>query len=190
MLTDIYTLAVTAVEADTTNGGPLTQIVQKFGVDWRILIAQIINFGIVALLLWKFAFKRVLVTVEERQNKIADGLQYAEEMKHQLAEAERHKAATLKEASQDAAKTLETARRQAKNLLEKETAQTALKIEKMTQKAKEALAAEREHMRTQVRQEVTRLVVKTTAIVLSKKLSDDEKAAFSETAAQELAAQI
>ena len=189
MLTAIYTLAVTAAEAEVASGGTVTEIVKKFGIDWQIMVAQIVNFCIVALILWQFAFKRVLATVEDRQKKIADGLQYAEEMKYQLAEAEKQKAATLKKASQEASKILEMAQRQAKNLLEKETAQTALKVENMLRKAQEAIDAEREHMRTEVRKEMTDLVVKTTTAVLSKQLSSDEKAAFSETAAQELAAQ-
>ena len=35
-------------------------IVDTFGIDWPMLVAQAINFLIVALVIWKFAFKNIL----------------------------------------------------------------------------------------------------------------------------------
>ena len=45
------------------------------------LIAQMVNFIIVAVVLYKFAVKPIAATLDERQQKISEGLQYAEEMK-------------------------------------------------------------------------------------------------------------
>ena len=59
----------------------LTMIVDKFGVSWPTLIAQMVNFCLVAVVLYKFAVKPIAATLDERRQKIADGLQYAEEMK-------------------------------------------------------------------------------------------------------------
>ena len=50
-------------------------------------------------LFYKFAVKPITATLDERQQKIADGLQYAEEMKVQLAAAERERAEKIKEAA-------------------------------------------------------------------------------------------
>ena len=58
-----------------------------------------LNFGIVATALYVLAIKPVAKTLDERQ-QIADGLQYAEEMKTQLAEAERERAEKIKEAAE------------------------------------------------------------------------------------------
>ena len=66
----------------------VTRLMGTFGVQSELLIAQILNFCLVAYLLYRFAIKPTLKTVEERQKKIADGLQYAESMKQQLAAAE------------------------------------------------------------------------------------------------------
>ena len=69
--------------------GTVASLARQFGVDWRFLIAQIVNFCLVAFILYRFAFKPVLNTIEDRQKRIADGLQYAEEMKSKLEEAEK-----------------------------------------------------------------------------------------------------
>ena len=51
-----------------------------FGLDTKLILSQVVNFTIVALILWFTAFKKITGTMDERQKKIADGLQYAEEM--------------------------------------------------------------------------------------------------------------
>ena len=165
----------------------LTMITEKFGVSVPTLVAQMINFIIVALLLYKFAVKPVAATLDERQKQIADGLQYAEEMKAQLAEAERERAEKMKEAAVEAQRILTESREQSKVMIEQKTQEAAAQAEAIIRKAGEATERDRKTMLTEVRQEVARLVVATSAKVLSRDLSDAEKNNFSESAAKELA---
>lgn len=167
--------------------GKLEAIAGKFGVTWPTLIAQMINFCIVAALLYFLAVKPVARTLDERQQKIADGLQYAEEMKTQLAEAERERAEKIKEAAQDAQRILGEAREQSKEMIEHKTQEAAAQAESIIRKASEATELERQKMLSDVRQEVARLVVATTSSVLSKELSEEDKQSFSDAAAKELA---
>ncbi|HAZ00109.1 MAG: F0F1 ATP synthase subunit B [Puniceicoccaceae bacterium] len=168
-------------------GGVVTEIAGKFGVTWATLIAQMINFCLVALALYYLAVKPIAATLDERQQKIADGLQYAEEMKTQLAEAERERAEKVKQAAIDAQKILTEAREQSKEMIESRTQEAAAQAEAIIRKASEATELERQKMLSDVRQEVARLVVATSSKVLSRDLSDVEKSSFSESAAKELA---
>jgi len=161
-------------------------IFQNYGLKPAELLAQIINFCIVAFLLYRFAFKPVLQTMDERQQKISDGLQYAEEMKAKLADAEKEHAATLQKAQQEAQGIVSEARDQAKAFLDKQTQEATAKSEEMIKKAQEAIELERKQMLVEVRQEVTELVIATTSKVLAKELSDADKTQFSKAAAQEL----
>ncbi|MDQ8208791.1 F0F1 ATP synthase subunit B [Coraliomargarita sp. SDUM461003] len=165
----------------------LTMITEKFGVSLPTLIAQMVNFVIVAFVLYKFAVKPIAATLDERQQKIADGLQYAEEMKTQLAEAERERAEKVKQAAIDAQAILTEAREQSKEMIESKTQEAAAQAEAMIRKASEATELERQKMLSDVRQEVARLVVATSSKVLSRDLSDAEKQTFSDSAAKELA---
>ncbi len=173
--------------AGHAEGNKLTEIAGKFGVTWPTLIAQMINFIIVAFVLYKFAVKPIAATLDERQQKIADGLQYAEEMKAQLAAAERERAEKIKEAAADAQRILTESREQSKEMIEKKTQEAAAQAEAIIRKASEATEQERKKMLSDVRQEVARLVVATSSKVLSRDLSDSEKSNFSESAAKELA---
>lgn len=161
-------------------------LVAQFGIDWRIIIAQAINFLIVAALLYKFAFKPVLSTLEERQTKISDGLQYAEEMKSQLAESERQQTEALKQANAEAQKIIANSREQAKVLYDKQIAEAASKTEDMLKRAETTIEAEREKMLSDVRKEVAGLVVATAGKVLRKELDATERNRLSEAAAKEL----
>jgi len=160
---------------------------REFGFNPSIILAQIVNFSILFVLLYYFAIKPVTKTLDERQQKVADGLQYAEEMKVQLAEAERERAARIQQAAEDAQKILSEAREQSKELIEKKTQEAAAQAEAMIRNASEATELERQKMLSDVRQEVARLVVATSSRVLARDLSDAEKQSFAESATQELA---
>ena len=163
-----------------------TMITEKFGVGLPTLIAQMVNFCIVAFVIYKFAVKPIAATLDERQQKIADGLQYAEEMKVQLAAAERERAEKIKEAAVAAQDILAESREQSKEMIEQKTQEAAAQAEAIIRKASEATELERQKMLSDVRQEVARLVVATSATVLSRDLSDLEKQKFSNSATKEL----
>ena len=173
-------------EAVASKETKFTMITEKFGVDLPTLIAQMVNFCIVAFVIYKFAIKPIAATLDERQQKIADGLQYAEEMKVQLAAAERERAEKIKEAAVAAQAILAESREQSKEMIEQKTQEAAAQAEAIIRKASEATELERQKMLSDVRQEVARLVVATSATVLSRDLSDAEKQTFSDSAAKEL----
>ena len=167
--------------------GLVAEIAGQFGVTWPTLIAQIINFLIVAAVLYFLAVKPVISTLDDRQRKISDGLQYAEDMKDQLAKAEHERAETIKKATIEGQRILAEAREQAKELLDKRTNEAAAKAEAMIRKASEATEVERQKMLSDVRQEVAQLVVATSAKVLTRELSEKERGTFADSAARELA---
>ena len=173
---------IAAAGSDGTGG-----IAGEFGLNWKLVVAQMVNFAIVAFLLYRFAFKPVLATIEERQKKISDGLQYAEEMKRKLAESEKKHAETIREAQQEAQRILGEARTQAKEYVDNQTAEAAAKVEDMLERGREANELERQKMLSDVRKEVARLVVQTAGRVLDKELDSDEKARLNRSAAMEIA---
>jgi F-type H+-transporting ATPase subunit b len=191
MLNSLTFLATIAQPADPEAIEQLSQIDKifgQFGIATPFLIAQIVNFCLVAFLLYRFAIKPILTTIDERQRVIADGLQYAEEMKSKLADAERQHAETLKKASHEAQAILQDARNNAQKYLDEQTQEAAHKAESIIKKALEATDLERQKMLSDIRKEVAELVVATTEKVLSKKLSDDDRNTFAQAAADGIAA--
>jgi F-type H+-transporting ATPase subunit b len=158
---------------------------EKFGWDVPHFIAQVISFGIVAALLYFFAYKRVLDMLEERRERIAEGLANAEKIKAELARAEAQRLEVLTKANADATKLIEEARAAAAKVQERETQKAIAAAEQIITKAREAAAADHARMLTELRREVGRLVVQTTATVTGKVLTpEDQRRLAEETARQ------
>jgi len=184
MLSPLLTFAeVTSHVAEAT--GP-SKIMHDFGISWPGIAAQVLNVGIVIFILWKFAFKPVLATLDERQTKIASGLQYADEMKAKLEAAQQESAASAKRAQVEASRIIDEARKSAKEFLDKQTQETAAKANDILAKAQQAIELEKKKMLAEARTEIARLVVVTTQRVLAKELSDADRAKYNESATKEL----
>ena len=72
--------------AEATAGGsegPVQEIVKTFGVNWTLFISQCIAFLVVALALKKFAYAPVLKVLDDRRQKISEGIENADKIKAQ-----------------------------------------------------------------------------------------------------------
>ena len=192
MLSSLLVLAQTtgaAVEAAAAHGEAptgISKIIADFGISWPFFLAQVLSFSIVAFILWKFAFKPVLATLDERQEKIAAGLKYADDMKAKLEAAQQESAAIIKKASLEAARLVEDARKSAKEFVDKQTQEASAKASDILAKGQQAIELEHKKMLADARSEIARLVVVTTERVLAKKLSEADRAAYNDSAAREL----
>lgn len=165
----------------------IKDIANTFGVDWPHLIAQIISFSIVCALLYFFAYKRVLVMLEERRQRIAEGLANAEKIKAELARAEAQRLEVLSQANTQATKLIEEARAAAAKVQEQETQKAIATAEQIIAKAREAAAADHARMLAELKREVGRLVVQTTATVTGKVLTNDDQKRLAEETARQVA---
>lgn len=158
------------------------KIVTNFGVDWPMFIAQSVNFTLVALAIWFFAFKKILSTIKEREKQIADSLKNADRIKLELEETQLKHKETLNEASLEAKKTVNKAQEQAKSLLEAQKEEARLEAEAIIAKAKSAMDLERQNVLKDAREEIASLVVLATSKVLDRELNDDERKRFTQQA--------
>jgi len=160
-------------QADS-GGGQIQEIARTFGVDWPHLLAQIVSFGIVCALLYKFAYKRVLQMLEERRRQIAESLENAEKIKAELARAEAKQQEIIAEANAHATKLIEEARAAAARVQEQETQKAIAAAEGIIAKAREAAAQDHARMLAELKREVGRLVVQTTTTVTGKILTPED----------------
>lgn len=169
-----------AVLADANGGGQIEQIARTFGVDWQHLIAQIISFSIVCVLLQKFAYRPVLAMLEERRRRIAESLANAEKIKTELATTESQRAEVLAEASAQATKLIQEARAAAALVKQHEIEKATAAAEEIIAKGRESIERERERMLAELKREVGRLIVQTTAAVTGKILTPEDQTRLAE----------
>ena len=168
--------------------GTVNDIAKTFGVDWSHLISQIISFMVVCTLLYWFAYKRVLAMLEERRQRIADGLANAEKIKAELARTEAQRLEVLAKANEQATKLIEEARAAAARVQEQETQKAIAAAEGIISKAREATAADHARMLAELKREVGRLVVQTTATVTGKILTAEDQRRLAEETVRQVSA--
>lgn len=84
-----------------------------FGIDWHLLIAQVINFAILVALLTWFLYKPVLKIVKERERVVGKGVKDAEESAKRLASADGEALERVGAAEKEAGNIVEHARHSA-----------------------------------------------------------------------------
>lgn len=161
-------------------------ILETFGVKWELVVAQIINFCVVAYILYRFALKPILKTVDERQKKISDGLQYAEEIKTQLSEIEKQRADILRKAQGEAQQLFEKTKKDSEAYFASQKAIAEENSTKILRQAEEAISSERRNMLAEAKAEVGELVVKTAERLLFGFLKDSDKAELNKQAFESL----
>ena len=163
-------------------------LLQDLGVDGPKLIAQLINFAIVLFVLWRFAYKPVFEMLETRRKTIAESMDNAEKIKTELTETQAERDKVLAEANQKAQEMIADAKEAAKQVGEAEGQKAVKQAEEIIRKAREATDADRDRMMSELRAEIGRLVVETTAKVTGKVLTTEDQQRLIDDTNRELAA--
>jgi F-type H+-transporting ATPase subunit b len=173
---------------EVESGGQIEQIARTFGVDWPHLIAQMISFSIVCFLLYRFAYRPVLRMLEERRQLIADGQANAEKIKADLARTEAQRQEVMAQANAQATQFIQDARGVAARLQQTESQKAIAAAEQIMAKAREAGEQDHARMLAELKREVGRLVVQTTAAITGKVLTTDDQLRLAEETAKQLSA--
>ena len=171
-----------------SEGGVVGGIAKEFGVNWQLFISQLIAFIVVALVLKKFAYKPVLDMLDQRRERIAQAEANAEKIQAELAETQAERDKVLAEANQKAQEMIDDAKEAAKQVGEAEGQKAVKQAEEIIRKAREATEADRDQMMSELKAEIGRLVVETTAKVSGKVLTAEDQQRLIDDTNRELAA--
>jgi F-type H+-transporting ATPase subunit b len=165
----------------------MSELLNTFGIEWPKFLAQLILFIVVYFILKRFAFGPIIAMLEERRRRIEEGQLNAEKIKQQLAEAEKRHAEILAKANAEAQKMIDEARASASVVAERKQQEAIAAAEEVLAKAREASAIEHERTMAQLKRELGRLVVDTTAKVTGKVLTSEDQRRLQEEASRQLA---
>jgi F-type H+-transporting ATPase subunit b len=175
-----------AAQAIAQSGGPISEVARTFGVDWPHLAAQTISFGIVCVVLYLLAYKPILRMLDARRQQIAAGLANAERIRAELARIEAERKDILARAGSEGRQMIEEARVAAARVRADEARKATQDAEQILARAREAAARDHARMLAELKREVGRLVVQTTASVTGKVLTADDHRRLAEETARQL----
>ncbi len=146
--------------------GPLARL----GVDWRLLLAQLVNFGLVLFVMWKWIYRPLLKVMDERTSRIEKSLKDADTAAadREIALAERD--AIVTEARSKARGIIEEAEQLAKESREENVGKTRLEVEEIVKRGKEQLKADQATMVAEAKAEIAGAVMAVAEKVIGAKL--------------------
>ncbi len=144
----------------------MDSLISTFHIDWKIIIAQMVNFGIVFFVLYRYAIKPLGIIMDERGKTITKGLSDAKENASKLAETEKAYADALAEARREASDIVSSAKKNAE--VEKNRIMESAKAEANTilTTGKSQLEAEKAKMLSDAKKELADIVIAATEKVL------------------------
>jgi F-type H+-transporting ATPase subunit b len=143
----------------------------NIGVDWKLLLAQVVNFGILLWVLKRYAYQPMLKMMDERTAKIERGLLDAEAAQVKLREMEEKEKAVLLEARAEAKKILADTDEAAKKRDALKVAETEERVKKLLADAEMKISDDRSKMLAEAKNELAETVLLAVERILREKVT-------------------
>lgn len=141
------------------NGTYMESILHTFGIDWRLLAINMVNFGLLMLGLWYFLYGPVMRMLEERRQKVAKGVEDAEAAGRAREEIEGERSGVLAQAAQEADEALARARTAAAARERELVEEAAKRAEAIVAQAEAQASEAKAKAIAESRDEVAKLIV-------------------------------
>ncbi len=122
---------------------PSTGVLGTLGLNGSQFTGQLLNFTLVLLVMWYFVYRPLVKKMDERSQKIEEGLAFAKQATARLDEAIQEKDQIVHQARTEARAVIEEATAKAEVLRQEKMNQAKAEIEKVIVEAKEQIKQER-----------------------------------------------
>lgn len=155
-------------------------VVGTFGLRTDIFVAQLVNFLLVLLVLWKFAYKPILAALDEREKKIEKSVRDADLVTKRLQDADKEKADILRfareEADAFARKSLEDTQARKTEMV----AAAKQEVERVIAQGKAQLAEEHDAMMISMRKEIVEISIAAATKILGEAITEKKSQSLAE----------
>ncbi|MEK7558176.1 MAG: F0F1 ATP synthase subunit B [Patescibacteria group bacterium] len=152
----------------------MENLIEIFHIDFRLLIAQVVNFTIVFLVLYFLVFKPLSKIMADRSGKIAKSLDDAEKIEKRLVKTEEEYKEKLAEVKKEASLILAKADRQAEENKQAMLIKAKEEIGQLINQEKEKMQIEKAQTLKEIKKEIADLILITVEKILEKKIDSKE----------------
>ena len=155
------------------------------GVDGQAFVIQLITFVLAFLVLRRYAFKPILKILDERREKIEQGVQLGEQMQKQKAELEDKVARTLQETRQQADGIIASAQDAGRQAVREAEDKARQKAAGILQDAESRIVQDTTRARKQLEKELVGLISDATEAIIDEKVDAKKDSELIERAIRE-----
>jgi F-type H+-transporting ATPase subunit b len=151
---------------------PVNAAEALFQINLFQVIVAATNFAVFLALMWTFAFKPVAKMLGDRQARIEQGLNDAEQARKDRESAEQERLAALAEARRESNEILARAQKIAQETRDADIAATRTELERLRSKATEEIEGEKQKALQELRSEVADLALAAAGKVVGESMTD------------------
>lgn len=150
------------------------ELFKALGLDLKILLAQLVNFAVLVLVLYRFGYKPILSFLDDRKKKIERGIANAEKAEKRLEDISKKEKEVLAKARGEAQEMINLAKETAEKSKAEIVAKAQEESGKMIETAKSRVEEEKSRAIREIKSEVAELVGLAVEKVVKEKV-DSEK---------------
>lgn len=155
-------------------------VLGTFGLRGDMFAAQLVNFLIVLVVLWRFAYKPIMKKLAEREQLIAKSVHDAEAMEKRMAAFEVEHQQMLATARKEAQDIVTQAMAQSEERRVEMIEAAKREVERVIAKGKQQLVTDREEMLRDVRKEIVDIAMKAAARILHEGVTEKKSQSLAE----------
>src|SRR3990167_7659306 len=137
-----------------------------------LIFWEFLSFGILFLVLWKFAFPPILQTLDERERKIKESLEQADRHRAEAEQKMQEYEAKLKTASKEAETLLAAAKERAQRIMEENEQRLRTETQRSKEDAAREIDQERRRAIQDIRNQTTEMALLVAEKVVGRSLND------------------
>ncbi|GAC1389962.1 MAG: hypothetical protein NVS4B11_02660 [Ktedonobacteraceae bacterium] len=162
----IYTFVFAASGPNAISSG--------LGINGWAFLSQLITFGVVFFILWRYAFPLVLRTLERRETTIREGVENAEKAKRDLADAGKQSDRILADARREAQAIIERAQKSAQQEADRIVEDAHTKAQQIGQQQSDRIQQEASRARNELSRLVVNLSIDASERVIGRSVNSDD----------------
>ena len=130
-----------------------------FGINWKLLLIQMVNFGLLLAILYRYLYKPLFAMLDKRQAEIAKGLKDAEASSKEREEIASSKADILQSAREEGGKIVDELRKEGSVEERKLIKDAQEKSQSLIAEAKQKAEEEKAYILRESEKEVAKMAV-------------------------------
>lgn len=146
---------------------------ELFTPDFGLIFWMFVAFGILFLILWKFAWPMILKGVDSRADLIDKGVEYAQAAKEQLDNARQEAESYLNDARRQQADMLRDADKMKTQIIEQARVAAQAEAEKVMDSAKLQIQQQQKEARQQFRNQVSDFALQIAGKIVHEQMKQD-----------------
>ena len=151
------------------------ELLAKLGINWSLLLAQIVNFTILVGVFSFFVYKPLLAVLDSRRERIRKAMEDAAKIENQKKEIDAYRAVEMRRIDQECGVFLEKAKKEAEHMKEEILTTARREADHMLERGRRQLDEERSRVFREVQGAVTSVIVRMTERILQREFSPEDQ---------------